>query len=97
MSLFHTNSIMVAANGWPESSPGCTLLAPDYFLVPQLPFRLFSYSIYSIMWPIHRCLSHTHWKSFPSPYEQRGLHSWFVMLWPIVLLPSLLTYDSQRI
>lgn len=48
------------------------------------------------MWLIRQCLSHTHWKSFPSPYEQRGLHSWFVNLWRAVLLPSPLTYDPQK-
>ena len=78
MSLFHTNAMMAATDGWWGLSPDCT--PPEYFLVQQLPFHSFSYSICSIMWLIRHCLSHTHWKSFPSPYEQRGLHSWFVML-----------------
>lgn len=82
-SLFHTNSITVATNGWLEPSSDCTLLTIFLFPPAQLPFRSFSYSIYSIMWLIPQCLSHIHWRSFPSPYEQRGLHSWFVMSWRV--------------
>lgn len=80
-SLFHTNSITVATNGWVEPSSDCTLLTISLF--PQLPFHSFSYSIYSIMWLIRQCLSHIHRRFFPSPYEQRGLHSWFVMSWRV--------------
>jgi hypothetical protein len=48
MSLFHTNSILVAANGWPESSP--ELHAPDFFSCPTvtIPFIFVFYLFYNV-------------------------------------------------